>query len=321
MPAKRHPPFRNSLRRIYGVIDVYWVVFRWLILWLFSRAARTVGLPERYTIVLGNALFCGWDYSVECFDSYEKYIVAYPVSLEIYGDADFWLKSVSGKDVLDLGSGLGQYSAELTRYNPKRIVAVECQEAKHRFARDRWRFSTVQFLCGYAEKLPLADESVDFIFSHTVFEHVTDLRAALSECRRVLRPGGSILIGFNHIAHRGGHHLFPYIRFPWPLGIASEGALCGYWSNSLISDQQQGRMGFYSKGGAISSLKEGGEIHLNAVSEPEFLDLIDKAGLRLRYSYPCEQYWELAPAFIRNSRFRPYLRGTIVYGIDKISVV
>ena len=42
--------------------------------------------------------------------------------------------------------------------------------------------------------LPLADGSVDVVLSSQVLEHVLDADAYLSECRRVLRPGGLLLL-------------------------------------------------------------------------------------------------------------------------------
>jgi SAM-dependent methyltransferase len=43
-----------------------------------------------------------------------------------------------------------------------------------------------------AERLPFPDESVDLVLGHAVLHHVPDLPAALRECARVLRPGGTL---------------------------------------------------------------------------------------------------------------------------------
>jgi SAM-dependent methyltransferase len=42
--------------------------------------------------------------------------------------------------------------------------------------------------------LPVADESADVVISSQVLEHVLDVGHYLSECRRVLRPGGLLLL-------------------------------------------------------------------------------------------------------------------------------
>ncbi len=43
-----------------------------------------------------------------------------------------------------------------------------------------------------AESLPFPDASFDLVFGHAVLHHIPDLRKAMSEFRRVLRPGGRI---------------------------------------------------------------------------------------------------------------------------------
>lgn len=310
---------KKCFRLFYDVFDVAWVLARWIILWGASSLLKITGVSETVIISLGNTLFCGFRGRDRRFNSYESYVANYPVGLSIYGDNAQWREMVSGKIVLDLGSGLGQYSAAILEFNPISVIGVECQPSKIEFAQKRWESSKLEFREGFAEQIPAQDSSVDFVFSHTVFEHIRDLKAALFECHRVLAPGGLLLIGFNHIHHRGGHHLFPYIRFPWPLGIVSEKNLCRYWSDRLMRDMKDGLMGFYGDAKPIQTLSEGGEIHLNKVAEAEFVQFILDSGLILENSSPCELYWTLSPRCLRNSRFRKYLRGTIVYRIRRPS--
>lgn len=52
------------------------------------------------------------------------------------------------------------------------------------------------FQTGFGESLPYSDNSFDFIVSYDVFEHVRDLELVISECRRVLKPGGCVLAVF-----------------------------------------------------------------------------------------------------------------------------
>lgn len=47
---------------------------------------------------------------------------------------------------------------------------------------------------GTINQIPLADDTVDVVYSRDMMGHVEDLDGALAECRRVLTPNGSMLI-------------------------------------------------------------------------------------------------------------------------------
>src|SRR4029079_273783 len=63
------------------------------------------------------------------------------------------------------------------------------------------------FCQAVGEALPFADRSFDIVLSYDVFEHVADLRAVLSECHRVLRPGGALYALFPPYFGPRAHHL------------------------------------------------------------------------------------------------------------------
>ena len=50
------------------------------------------------------------------------------------------------------------------------------------------------FVLGRAERIPLADDSFDFITMGYALRHVTSLEETFREYRRVLKPGGKLLI-------------------------------------------------------------------------------------------------------------------------------
>ena len=47
---------------------------------------------------------------------------------------------------------------------------------------------------GRAEAMPFADASFDTVLCTQVIEHVTEPKAVVAECARVLRPGGAVII-------------------------------------------------------------------------------------------------------------------------------
>ncbi|NLE43629.1 MAG: class I SAM-dependent methyltransferase [Chloroflexi bacterium] len=54
-------------------------------------------------------------------------------------------------------------------------------------------FSRRRFWLAAIESLPFPDESFDVVYSRHTLEHVVDLRRALSEIQRVLKPGGRFI--------------------------------------------------------------------------------------------------------------------------------
>jgi malonyl-CoA O-methyltransferase len=94
--------------------------------------------------------------------------------------------------VLDLGAGTGRVTRELTRRYPRALViALDIAPGMLREARRHqrlWRhFARV---CADAQRLPLADGSVDLVFSSLMLQWCEPLEAALAEVRRVLRSSG-----------------------------------------------------------------------------------------------------------------------------------
>ncbi len=94
--------------------------------------------------------------------------------------------------VLDLGAGTGHATLELKRrYRRARVVAADLAPGMLREAGRRqtlWR--RFDRLGADAAALPLADGSVDLVFSSLMLQWCPDPDAVLRECRRVLRPGG-----------------------------------------------------------------------------------------------------------------------------------
>jgi len=97
--------------------------------------------------------------------------------------------------VLDLGAGTG-YAAQglLNRYPKSRVVALDFALAMLQRARRRggWLRRPVP-LCADAEQLPLADASVDLLFSNLTLQWCNDLGRVFQEFLRVLRPGGLLM--------------------------------------------------------------------------------------------------------------------------------
>lgn len=94
--------------------------------------------------------------------------------------------------VLDLGSGPGRASAELKRrYRHALVVALDLAPGMLREASRRQRlFRRFERVCGDAMRLPLADASVDVVFSSLMLQWCEPIDIVFAEIRRILRPTG-----------------------------------------------------------------------------------------------------------------------------------
>jgi malonyl-CoA O-methyltransferase len=97
--------------------------------------------------------------------------------------------------VLDLGCGTGLALDGLAkRYRRAEIVALDFAHNMLGHARRRGHWlHRPRVICADAEQLPLADDSLDLVFSNATLQWVNDLDATFGELLRVLRPGGLLL--------------------------------------------------------------------------------------------------------------------------------
>jgi ArsR family transcriptional regulator len=94
----------------------------------------------------------------------------------------------------DLGCGTGQVAAALAPF-VSRVVAVDRSGDMLQAARRRLRdLPNVQVRRGELEALPIADAELDAATLLLVLHHLPDPAAALAETRRVLKPGGRVVI-------------------------------------------------------------------------------------------------------------------------------
>jgi len=104
-----------------------------------------------------------------------------------------------GETVVDLGSGSGMDSfiATLKVGAHGKVFGIDMtdeQRAKAERLRVRDGFTTVKFLKGYIEEVPLPDSTADAVISNGVINLATDKAKAFREAARLLKPGGRLAL-------------------------------------------------------------------------------------------------------------------------------
>lgn len=98
-------------------------------------------------------------------------------------------------NVIDLGSGTGFFTRQLaSRYESASVHGLDIAEGMLQYSKSQAKETPINWLCADAEQLPLADESVDLVFSSLVIQWCPDLQKLMRELARVLKPGGQLLV-------------------------------------------------------------------------------------------------------------------------------
>ena len=104
----------------------------------------------------------------------------------IKGSIDF-----NSRLVLEFGCGIGSNSI---LFHPEYYIGVDCDEDRVRYAYDLYpgyRFKVLN-----TDYLPASDNTIDFILVVSVLHHIPskELPLYLEEFRRVLKPGGQVIV-------------------------------------------------------------------------------------------------------------------------------
>jgi ArsR family transcriptional regulator len=99
-------------------------------------------------------------------------------------------------DVADLGCGEGYLTVEAARW-ARKVVSVDRSAevlARGRALARRRKVSNVTWKRGMLERLPIRDQTVDLALFSQALHHADEPALALAEAKRILRPGGRVLV-------------------------------------------------------------------------------------------------------------------------------
>lgn len=185
-----------------------------------------------------------------------------PACLALLGD-------VAGKRVLDAACGPGLYAAELARrgahvtgfdHSPRMVEICRARVRQGEFR--------VHDLADPISWLP--DEGVDLVLCALAFEYVDDRVSALRELRRVLRPGGALVLSRQHptgdwLRHGGSYFDVRTIEETW-----SKGWHVRYWLAPLETTCEE----FFDAGFVIERLLEPRPVPEAASIDPDEYQLL-----------------------------------------------
>ncbi|MEM7705304.1 MAG: methyltransferase domain-containing protein [Pseudomonadota bacterium] len=156
----------------------------------------------------------------------------------------------NGDAVLDVGCGTGVLTRELTQHvgDTGSLTGFDLSESMLSVARERCPGAT--FLQGNVVELPFEDQRFDIVVSSFMLMFVPDPKKALSEMRRVLKPGGRLVASVwqglqDNIVYR---HLVDATRevageeaaksMAWPFTMGSPGALESIFASADLEEAE-----------------------------------------------------------------------------------
>lgn len=113
-----------------------------------------------------------------------------PEMLRLAGD-------VRNRHILDAGCGHGPLAGALIERGA-RVTGFDSSEAMIGLAKQRLGEEAELQVADLGQPLPFDDDTFDDVVASLVFHYLPDWQAALRELRRVLRPGGRLIMSVNH---------------------------------------------------------------------------------------------------------------------------
>lgn len=188
---------------------------------------------------------------------------------------------VKGKEVLDLGCGLGTRAIAIADAGAATIVGVDNDVEKiHRARRlaERLDLRSVAFSVQNGMELGFDAGRFDVVLMLDVIEHLRCPGEVLNECARVLRRGGRLLINFPPYRSPWGGHLFTHVPIPWAQLLFPDREVLDVWREVHARAVARGKVRCSAKRArAIIDAESTAELwDCNGMTIGRFLDLIDE---------------------------------------------
>lgn len=109
---------------------------------------------------------------------------------------DLLNKNFKGKNLIDIGSGSGYVSIEMSKMGLK-VTACDITEKylKHiRKYKNKFSLNNLDLINCSADSIPLKNNSFDYVVANAILEHLFFEKKAIREWKRILKPTGKIFI-------------------------------------------------------------------------------------------------------------------------------
>jgi SAM-dependent methyltransferase len=238
----------------------------------------------------------------------------------------FQWELIRGKRVLDFGCGTGPLSLLCAQNGAKSVVGTDLNSGSIERARRNQRDGRldVKFILEESAcRMSLPDDSVDVITCFDVMEHVMDYASIIDEWKRVLAPGGCVLIWWSVWWHPYGHHLHTMIPLPWVHVFMSDESLFRICARIYNTPQFQPRIWHFDDNGKRKPNPYSGRAcfdDLNKLTIRRFDEVIAAAGFHPRRK-------QINPftgstlsglkRFLAHSRWPDFFCSSVVYELEK----
>ena len=105
-----------------------------------------------------------------------------------------YLPATANLSILDLGCGTGRFTAPLARRFAARVIGLDLSKKMLALAARTLGDSGAVLVQGAAETMPFSDQFFDVVFVSMVLHHIRSSPSAIDEIRRVIKPGGKLLV-------------------------------------------------------------------------------------------------------------------------------
>ncbi|OGH10285.1 MAG: hypothetical protein A2857_02465 [Candidatus Levybacteria bacterium RIFCSPHIGHO2_01_FULL_36_15] len=101
---------------------------------------------------------------------------------------------VKGKIVADIACGVGYGCVEMANFGAKKVIGIDSSVEAIRYANNFYRHSKVDYMLTDASNTRLSSKSIDVVTSFETIEHLTKPRCFITEIKRILKPGGVLIV-------------------------------------------------------------------------------------------------------------------------------